>query len=891
MGKRIKKYVIVFINCLILSLSGNFAYSQSIISGTVKDTLQKPVPYVNVFLKPQNEDAIVAFATTQENGSYKLTTDKVGAYEITFSSISFKKTTLPLVLEKNKNHTLDIVLKEETFALDEVIINSDRAVVVKKDTIIFKADAFKKGNEETVEDLLKNIPGITVDSDGKIKVGDREIEKVMVEGDDLFEKGYALLTKNLDAAAINKVEVYEKYSNNRLLKGIEDSDRVALNLTLKDNVKNKLFGSLKPGYGLASENRYDTNANIISFRKRNKLYAFANLNNVGLEATASLSDMMDSGGNEFGNSTIDNSAKAFIKLINYRPDVGKERTNFNNAEMGALSDIYSISDKTKLKTVGFLNWDENDFFRKSMDIYFLPTGDFTTSEDYKLYGKTFSGFVNTQLTYDISKIEMFEYSGKYSGNRSETNTSLLYNNDFSNEYLDENPFSTQQRFKYTKRLKTNRALLLNGSYLHSSNPQKYGNSRFLFDDLFPIENPISGVFQDSNNTINAMNVDAGLFTKRSNGDLWEAKFGMDYSDSHHISNFGLNGMEEEPEGFQNDSKYRHFNAFFEPSYRLKMGSLSFTGNIRFIQNFTLLKTEYNELDSSPFFINPKITAEWEVDKNNRFLSFFKYEKNNPSLKNVQNGYVLTQYNRFSKGLENIEPLASSTFFLNYTLGNILSTFYANTSLMYMKNYDYLGSKSIITPDYTLNELMRLKDKEFFSIQTDSNIYLRWLSSNIKLKLGYNKQDFENNVNGDLRNVAVSTFQYGTEMRSAFIGSFNFHIGTEWFHSIYKTSIENESTRNRSFLDLVYEPMTNLIFSLNTSRYYFSDLDRDNDTYYFIDLEGKYQIIKNKFSLALVGKNLGNTRTFRNVNVSDTGIFTSEYKLLPRFLLLKATIRI
>lgn len=877
-------------NCLILLLSGNFAYSQSTISGKVSDTLQKPIPYVNVFLKVKNQDGIIAFTTTQENGSYELITDRSGNFELSFSSISFQVKTKALSLENGKNYNLDVILKEETFTLDEVIINTDRAITIKKDTIIFNADSFKKGNEETVEDLLKNIPGITMDSDGTIKIGDREIEKVMVEGDDLFEKGYKLLTKNLDASVVSKVEVYEHYSNNRLLKGIEESDRVALNLTLKSNVKNKLFGALKPGYGLASENRYETSATIISFRKVSKIYGFANFNNIGLETSTALSEMMDSGvENSFG---LENDPSvSFIKLINYKPDVGEERTNFNNAEMASLNNIYTLSPKLKLKTIGFLNWDENDFFRKSTDIYFLPTGNFTTTENYQLNGKTLSGFAHAQLNYDISKTEIFEYSGKYSGNRLRTNTSLLFNNDFSNEFLNEDPFTTNQRFKYTNKLKANQALLLNGYYLYSDNPQQYGNNRFVFEDLFQNENQVSAVSQKSGNSINAMGFDAGLFTRRENNDLWEAKIGLDYSDNRFISDFDLMGMDENPEGFQNDSKYKQFNFFLEPSYRVKMGSFAITGNIRFVQNFTNLKTEDLMLDASPFFINPRITADWELNKTNRILSFFKYESRNPSLANVQNGYVLTQYNRFSKGLENIEPLKSSTFFLNYTLGTILSVFYANTSFMYIKNHDYLGSKSIITPDYSLNELIRLEDKGFVSFQTDSNIYLQSLASNLKIKLGYNKQNYENSVNGDLRNVDASTFNYGVELRSAFTGPFNFHIGTEWFNSIYKTTIKQESTRNRSFLDIVYEPLENLILTLNSSQYYFSDLDRDNDMYYFMDFEAKYPLIKNKLSISITGKNLLNTRTFRDVNISDTGIFKAEYQLLPRFLMLKANIRL
>ncbi len=892
MGKRIKNCFILLINCLILSLSGNFAYSQSVISGTVKDTLQKPIPYVNVFLKAPNQDGILAFTTTAENGSYKLSTDKVGNFELSFSSISFKKRIESVFLEKNKNYNLDVFLKEETFTLDEVIINTDRAITVKEDTIIFKADAFKRGNEETVEDLLKNIPGIEVESDGKIKIGGKEVEKVMIEGDDLFAKGYKMLTKNLDASVINKVEVYDHYSNNRLLKGIENSERVALNLTLKDNVKNRIFGVLKPGYGLASENRYDASANVISFRETNKFYGFANFNNVGIETTAALSEMTNSGSEtNFESTENEQGAISFIKLINYKPDVGDERTNFNNAEMASLNNIYSFNPRLKLKTIGFLNWDENDFFRNSLNTYFLPTGNFTTTEDYNLYGKTFSGFANAQLTYDISKTEIFEYSGKFNASKTETNTSLLFNNVFSNEVLEETPFTTNQTFKYTNRLKPNLALLINGYYIHSNNPQNYGNSRFLFQDLFESKNEVRGVLQDSRPRINSAGIDASLFSKSKNDDLWQAKVGTNYINNNYSSDFELLDVEEKPAGFQNNSIYNQFNIFFEPSYILKLGSLAFTGNINFTHNTTTLDTEDIGLKKSPLFINPKITADWELNNNNRITSFFKYENKMPSLSNVQDGFVLAQYNTFSKGLQNIDPLDTSTLFINYTQGNILSTFYANTSLIYVKNQDYLGFKSEFTPNYTLNELIRLKDREFINIQTDLNVFLKFLASNAKIKLGYNKQNFENIVNGNLRQVDASTYNYGGELRSAFTGPFNFHIGTEWFNSVYETTIKQKNTRNRSFLDLVYQPVENLNFTLNASRYYFSDLDKNNDTYYFMDFEGKYQIIKNRLSLSLVGKNLFNIRTFRNVNIDDTGIFKTEYQLLPRFFLLKANIRL
>ena len=249
-GARNKSFILLIINCLMLLSSGNFLYAQtSVINGSVSDSLNAPIPFVNVFLKRANDNKVVAYTTSDTDGLYRLEVDKKGVFQLNFSSMAFQPTSKMLTIADESIYNIDVVLKEENFTLNEVIINSEKAITVKEDTIIYRASAFKKGNEENVEDLLKNLPGINVESDGTIKVGGKEIEKLLIEGDDLFGKGYKLLSKNLDASTVDKVEIYDKYSENRLLKGIEDSDKVAINLKLND-YSGKIFGVLKPGYGL-----------------------------------------------------------------------------------------------------------------------------------------------------------------------------------------------------------------------------------------------------------------------------------------------------------------------------------------------------------------------------------------------------------------------------------------------------------------------------------------------------------------------------------------------------------------------------------------------------------------------------------------------------------------
>ena len=71
----------------------------------------------------------------------------------------------------------------------KIIIENKISITIKKDTIVFNADSFKQGNEQVVEDLLKKIPSLNIDANGTIKVGNQEIEKIMIDGDDMFDKG------------------------------------------------------------------------------------------------------------------------------------------------------------------------------------------------------------------------------------------------------------------------------------------------------------------------------------------------------------------------------------------------------------------------------------------------------------------------------------------------------------------------------------------------------------------------------------------------------------------------------------------------------------------------------------------------------------------------------
>ncbi|MDG4946123.1 hypothetical protein NMK71_06825 [Weeksellaceae bacterium KMM 9713] len=119
--------------------------------------------------------------------------------------------------------------------------------------------------------------------------------------------------------------------------------------------------------------------------------------------------------------------------------------------------------------------------------------------------------------------------------------------------------------------------------------------------------------------------------------------------------------------------------------------------------------------------------------------------------------------------------------------------------------------------------------------------------------------------------------------------FTFDLGSNWISNKIKTSTIDKFHDNITFLDLNFAFSQKLNFDISSERYCFGSLEGKND-YYFLDLDARYVVKKNKLTFMLSGKNLLNTDTFRSVSISDIGSSTIEVRLLPRYLLLKLDYR-
>jgi len=876
------------INCLILIIvATSTLYCQKVkLYGAVVDSLNNPIPNILVREKESN-----FFDYTNATGHYQIQFD-FGS-PITLEFLEFGKILKTFQLDSLLVDTnISISLKNNFGNLNEVIVQAESPISVKKDTINFKTKFFTTGVEGNVEELLKKIPGLQIDSEGTIKVGNQEIEKLMVDGDDLFERGYKILSKNMPAYPIEEVELLKNYSNNRLLKGVEESDKVAINLKLDEKSKHIWFGNIE--ISLANNSFYQVKGNLMNFGKKNKFYFLTNLNNLGYDATGDIENLIRPFRiNEPASIGDNQNATSLLNLLPNQLNFKQNRTNFNNAELLSVNAIFNPAENLKIKTLGFFNWDETDFFRNSIDTVNINSSNFINTENYELRNKKRIAFGKLDLIYDISKTKMLEATTKYNNGDFYNGANLIFNSNSTIENLQQQNNLFDQKISYTNKFKDKKVFLLTGRFIDEKTPQNYNLNKFFYQDLFPEKADANNASQLSENQMQFAGIDAHLLDRRKNEHLIELQLGNEYRKDLLSTTFSLLEDEivlEQPDGYQNRTSYQVNDLYFKSKYRLKIQNFGLVGKLDFHQLFNKLENNNNQSNQSLFFINPSIGFDWKTNNKNKIVSSYSYNTTNSKILDVYSDFVLAGFRSFSKGTGNFNQLDASSVVFNHQLGNWSDRFFANTIILYNKSHDFLSTNTLIEQNYTQTEKILIQDREFINVNSKLDYYFKFISSNLKLNLGYTQNEFKNIVNdSDFRQVTSKNYNYGLELRSGFKGIFNYHFGAEWTTTKIQTTTENSFTDNVSFLDLSFVFDGKFDVQLQSERYYFGNLQTDN-AYYFLDFDARYKLIKDKLTLGLTGKNLFNTKRFRSFSISDIGSTTTEYRLLPRFALLKIEYR-
>lgn len=270
---------LLFCLSLCFIVTASFSQTQTL-RGTLKDTSEnRALANTVISVLTKKDSILVKFTRADKGGNFKIDGLRPGSYILLithpymgdyFDNVEIKDNT-PLDLG-------NVHLTPKSKLLAEVIVKSGSPIKIKGDTLVYTADSFKVRPGANVEELLRRLPGITVDKSGQITAMGERVTKVLVDGEEFFGSDPGIATKNLRADAVQEVQVFDKKSDQAAFTGIDDGVRdKTINLKMKKLAG--YFGKFELGGGL--KDKYDNSAMANFFRNKRKLAGYGIMSNTG----------------------------------------------------------------------------------------------------------------------------------------------------------------------------------------------------------------------------------------------------------------------------------------------------------------------------------------------------------------------------------------------------------------------------------------------------------------------------------------------------------------------------------------------------------------------------------------------------------------------------------
>lgn len=873
---------------LLLMLISALANGQTTITGNVQDVRGAFIANASVLVKDENNH-IRHYGFTNKEGGFSIAVESTGTFVVEVKKIGFIRHSEPLtVTSDEKKYTLDFVLDDVSEEIEEVVIHIDNPIQLRGDTLIFDAKAWATGREQVVEDLLKNIPGVEVLKNGKIKFEGQYIEKVMVGGDDFFNQGYTLLTKNMPNKPLDKVEILRNYSNNKLLKGIEDSKKVAINLTIDEEYKEIWFGDLEFGYDLDSKKKYDVVGNLMNFSDLYKNFLNVGSNNVGINRVGSLRDMF------FNNYEIESigRGKSLYPLVGSEgervPQLKDHRTRINDAQNISLSSIIPVSEKFKVNLSGFLGADKSYAFKDYHSVTDVGSTYFENNE-YKHFNRFIrSGYINALVTYNVSDTQMIQASSIYTFGRENFTNNLNFNGVSTLENLETQNSFTDNKITITKKWKNNSVVLLKTRFFSNDLPQKYHIDDYLMGDLFGLD--VQSVQSTVKNGKTYFGTEADFRFKQKSNNKIDFQLGYEYEQQHLQSNFVLFHQENEfyPEEYQSKGAFGLHDFYTKGGYLLDFKEIKLRTSAEVHQMLNRFSNTRGDKNQNFFFVNPSLNFTWDIKPSHTLSASYSLRfSNSTNFVEINDTYLFISSRNFRKGLGSFRLTDHQMASLGYDIRHYLNRYLISFGLNYSTQHKVLSSRSTLEQNSSLSENILINGGEIYGILIKTNYYWKKFKSNFKLEINKNISVSYNEINNSgLRKNIFQSNRYNFEWSTRLKIPVNFHIGTEW----QLTSVESPTSLYRytnkfSFLDVFLTTNSKWSGKMIVEHYHFGNLDKSQRNHIFMDVEATYKIQNDKYEFSLRANNLFNKQEFSTFSISDTGYSRTSYRLMPRYVLL------
>ncbi|MDG4715416.1 carboxypeptidase-like regulatory domain-containing protein [Winogradskyella marincola] len=847
------------------------------ISGRVLDSLGQPIEFVTVVLFDLDNNYISNYRT-QINGRFKFNLKpNKSTYILKFKSLAYKATDFEVeLIDDLFKYEFNVTMHSDITQLDEVVVEAEHPVSIKKDTVSFKAPSFVKKNDDVLEDLLKNLPGLEVDEDGTVKVNGIQISKLLIGGDDIFDQNYKIATKSIDVNDIQEIEIVYNFNENSVLRTIIESEKIAINVTIKDEKLGAVYGRANFGYG--NEDNYLADLTLFKLDKNIKTFLIGKTNTIGTKAQDNLNSTMfnrNASGNlenyqSFSNDIISTDVVTINTLV--------DETYINNNKSYFNSFHVLTKPKKNIHLRGIFYYLDDDIIkRNSFNANYKTLPTFAINQS-KLHNEDLQEF-NYELNMKNANggKSYIEYNGVVNTSKQATDVVLkVEENQFEETHKIKDYYISQQ-VSATFKMNRKNALTLSAFFLQDKNPQIYFTTN-------PIIDGQEAVFQQYENPIMHFGVYSKLISNKSQ---WNFGFvNKDEKLNSKVLNESGEILQVDDFNFINKLKYNSKDFFVFREYNFSFGK-NFNLDIKAKAGYNYVSYKDETLLSNfretneQFYIEPELELSKEINRIGKFNLQYYFSFKQPQISDIYNGLVMTSNRGFKKGLNSLFNLYLHRISLLHAKSDFRKNIFIKSSLSYSYNQNTFGYEFINSSDFDILVKDKARNNSVLMTSIKINKNINTIRSGLFFEYGgVHRRSFVQILDNPeiakniINNIAI---KYGSYFR----GKINFKSGVKFQHSKFRTkTIKNDNTQFSSHLQFVYDISDKLIFSLDTNQVYPSKYNGVDKLYNFVDFELKYLAVKNKLNIKLIGQNLANERSFQNSYVTlikdvNTNIFFNK----------------
>lgn len=848
------------------------SFSQSKITGVIKNDKGNGVDFVSVIVVPSNAPKIIlASAFTDENGKFKM------SVKSDCDSLILKAASLEIVPAQitvpNRSGNFEIIVDNRAVELKEVVVKSKK-IYSQGDTINYNVGSFLSQTDQSIADVLKKMPGISVSDAGQISYQGKPIKNLYIEGLDLMKGHYGIATNNIDPNNIATVQVLENHEDIKALKGLRPEEQASINLRLKEGVKGvfNLIATLGGGYG--DEGLWNNSAIATYFRRNSQFLATYKGNNTGEDLSQELYS--------FDNDYSRTSNISSISMPS-APGIDKRFYYFNRSYNATFNNVYRVGKSGEFGiNAAYLN-DRDTRRNNSSTTNFLPDGSQNivdevmqgTSRMQKAYG---------DLTYLNNGDENYlKEQLKFDWSTTDADSRILAGDHDIAQIGKTDTYRLLNKFHMTHRNSEDRGFEISSLVNMEKRPHSLTVSPNLFPDM------ITGDML--NQHVDFRNIS----TENSVGLLSALKVGNFTLHPSVIVNYHHNALESRLDAMRNDLTLDYLDAGL--GAEIMFTTRKFHASLYVPMKYRLFRLN-NKLDGIPtdknrFRVEPSLNLTYKVNSSHNLNASAALNYMTPSIETLYSGYILTSYRQLSAyDVAGLYEGMNQHYALKYDFKNILSMSFAGAEVAW-----YRQSPDVLYGSYYDGIVQRTisrrtsENSDMLSTKVHASQGFDWRRLKIGASFEYSYYDspllvqnavvcYTGNSLGVNADISLTTFKWlSVSYQGNYSQSATQQKGYERFPWL-------RTVTNKGTLDFTIP----VGITLTTSLYHYYNNFNDGDrSFLLLNAEAKYTI--KRFSFTLSCDNLLNRKSYVYSSLSALTESKAIYNIRPRSVLLKIRFRI